>query len=284
MATFYNQATLSYNGNTTTSNITTGEIVEILTAAKTAVTDTYRANGRITYIVSIVNSDDEDFTGLTVTDNLGAYAYNTTTLRPLEYVDGSIKYFVNGVLSASPVITATSPLTITGITVPANGNAILVYEADVNEFAPLDTDAVITNTATITGADLTAPITAVETVRAENNAFLTISKSLTPSTVAENGQLTYTFIIQNSGNTEAGADDNVVLTDTFIPILKNITVTFNGTTWVEGVNYTYNETTGEFATIGGQITVPAAAFTRDTTTGALIVNPGVSTLTVTGTI
>ena len=56
MATFYNQATLSYNGNTTTSNITTGEIVEILSAAKTAVTDTYRANGRITYIVSIVNS------------------------------------------------------------------------------------------------------------------------------------------------------------------------------------------------------------------------------------
>lgn len=70
MATFYNQATLSYNGNTTTSNITTGEIVEILTAAKTAVTDTYRANGRITYIVSIVNSGAEDFTGLTVTDNL----------------------------------------------------------------------------------------------------------------------------------------------------------------------------------------------------------------------
>ncbi len=26
MATFYNQATLSYNGNTTTSNITTGEL------------------------------------------------------------------------------------------------------------------------------------------------------------------------------------------------------------------------------------------------------------------
>lgn len=255
-----------------------------MTAAKTAVTDTYRANGRITYIVSIVNSGAEDFTGLTVTDNLGAYTYNTVTLRPLEYVEGSVKYFVNGVLSASPVITATSPITITGITVPANGSAILVYEADVNEFAPLDTDAVITNTATITGAGLTSPITAVETVRAENNAFLTISKSLTPSTVTENGQLTYTFIIQNSGNTEAGADDNVVLTDTFIPILKNITVTFNGTTWVEGVNYTYNETAGEFASIGGQITVPAAAFTRDTTTGALIVNPGVSTLTVTGTI
>lgn len=61
MATFYNQATLSYNGNTTTSNITTGELVEILSATKTAVTDTYQSEGRITYVVSIVNTDTEDF-------------------------------------------------------------------------------------------------------------------------------------------------------------------------------------------------------------------------------
>lgn len=284
MATFYNQATLSYNGNTTTSNITTGEIIEILSATKTAVTDTYRTGGRITYIVSIVNAGDDDFTDLTVTDNLGAYTYNNTRLTPLDYVDGSIKYYLDGVLQAAPVITSTSPLTITGISVPADGNTILVYETDTNEFAPLDNEAVITNTATITGADLPAPITAVETVRAENNAFLTISKSLTPSTVTENGQLTYTFIIQNSGNTEAGADDNVVLTDTFLPVLRDITVTFNDVTWVEGTNYTYNEATGLFTTIGGQITVPAATYTRDATTGALIVNPGVSTLTVTGTI
>ena len=52
MATFYNQATLSYNGNTTTSNITTGELVEILSATKTAVTDTYQSEGRITYVAA----------------------------------------------------------------------------------------------------------------------------------------------------------------------------------------------------------------------------------------
>ena len=135
MATFYNQATLSYNGNTTTSNITTGELVEILSATKTAVTDTYQSEGRITYVVSIVNTDTEDFTGLTVTDNLGAYTYNAQTLTPLDYVEGSVKYFTNGVLQAAPVLTATSPLTITGITVPAGGNTTIVYETDVNDFA-----------------------------------------------------------------------------------------------------------------------------------------------------
>lgn len=284
MATFYNQATLSYNGNTTTSNITAGELVEILTAAKTAVTDTYQSGGRITYIISIVNSGTDNFSTLTVTDNLGAYAYNTQTLTPLDYVEGSVKYFINGVLQAAPVITSTSPLTITGISVPAGGNTTLVYETTANEFAPLESEAAITNTATITGQELATPITAVETVNTENSAFLTISKSLTPSTVTENGQITYTFIIQNSGNTEAETADNVVLTDTFIPILKNITVTFNGVTWTEGTNYNYSEVTGLFTTIGGQITVPAATYTRDTATGALIINPGVSTLTVTGTI
>ena len=69
MAAFYNQATLSYNGNTTTSNITTGEILEVLSATKTALRDTYNANERVTYIISILNSGNTAFTGLTVTDN-----------------------------------------------------------------------------------------------------------------------------------------------------------------------------------------------------------------------
>ena len=34
MATFTNQATLTYSGGTTRSNITTGELLEVLTASK----------------------------------------------------------------------------------------------------------------------------------------------------------------------------------------------------------------------------------------------------------
>ena len=34
MATFTNQATLTYNGNVITSNIATGEIIEVLSATK----------------------------------------------------------------------------------------------------------------------------------------------------------------------------------------------------------------------------------------------------------
>ena len=39
MATFYNQATLSYNGTVASSNITSGEILEVLSVEKSAVSD-----------------------------------------------------------------------------------------------------------------------------------------------------------------------------------------------------------------------------------------------------
>ena len=85
------------------------------------------------------------------------------------------------------------------------------------------------------------------------------------------------------GNTSAAATDNAVVTDIFDPVLSDISVTFNNEAWTEPVNYTYNEATGSFATVAGQITVPAATYSQDET-GAWVVNPGVSVLRVTGTI
>lgn len=74
MATFTNQATLTYSGGTTSSNITTGELLEVLTASKTAVVPTYRSGRPITYLITLVNSGAAALNGLTVTDDLGGYA------------------------------------------------------------------------------------------------------------------------------------------------------------------------------------------------------------------
>ena len=82
MATFTNQATLTYNGQTTTSNVTVGELVETLTAAKTAVVPTYDPDGRVTYVISLVNSGAAPLAGLTVTDDLGGYTFNGATVYP----------------------------------------------------------------------------------------------------------------------------------------------------------------------------------------------------------
>ena len=80
------------------------------------------------------------------------------------------------------------------------------------------------------------------------------------------------------------ATDNAAITDDFDPILTNLVVTFNGITWTEGVQYNYNEATGLFTTVPGQITVPAATYTQDPVTGAYALTPGIATLVVTGTI
>lgn len=283
MASFTNFATLSYNGGTTNSNIVTGEILEALTAVKTAVSANYSAGDRITYALSLVNTGTTAVMDYTVTDNLGGYTVGANTVYPLAYNAGTVRYYINGVLQTAPAVTAGPPLTVTGLTVPAGGNAVLIYETTATNVAPLATGNSITNTATITGGGLTNPITAQATVETASSAELTISKALSPTTVTENGQITYTFVISNTGNTEATAADNVIVTDTFDPILRNIAVTYNGTAWTEGTNYTYSATTGVFATQAGQITVPAASFTQNAD-GTFTVTPGTATLVITGTI
>ena len=82
----------------------------------------------------------------------------------------------------------------------------------------------------------------------------------------------------------ATAEDTIIVTDTFDPRLKNISVTYNGTAWKEGVNYTYSEATGLFTTATGQITVPAAAYSQDAQTGAWTLTPGTAVITVKGTV
>ena len=283
MAQFTNQAQLSYNDTIVNSNIAIGEIIGSLTVTKTAVRDTYAQVDTVAYVINIVNTGSA-LTNLTVTDNLGAYAFGKTSLVPLTYVDGSVNYFINGVPQPDPTVTATgTDLVITGISVPADSNVAIVYEAVTNQYAPLSPDSEITNTATVSGAGIT-PVSASETINAESGPLLTITKSISPVPVSENGTVNYTFLIQNLGNEETDDDDNVILTDIFDPILTDITVSYNGTTWTEGTEYTYNEATGVFTTTAGAITVPAATYTQDAQTGVWQLTPGSVTLTVTGTI
>ncbi|MBQ4509464.1 MAG: hypothetical protein II984_01960 [Clostridia bacterium] len=283
MATFTNQAQLTYRDTVTNSNIAVGEVLEVLSVTKTAISNIYGANDTVTYIINIINTGATAISGLTVTDNLGAYAFDTSTLVPLVYTDGSIRYFVNGVLQVAPAVTVAGDLVINGITVPANGNAALIYEVSTNEFAPLADGSTITNTATVTGSGV-GTISDSETISVASTPDLTITKSISPVPVNDNGTVTYTFVIQNTGNTPVVATDNSFITDVFNPILTNVTASFNGALWTEGAEYNYNETTGLFESVPGSITVPSATFTQDPVTGVVSVTPGTSTVVVTGTI
>lgn len=283
MAFFTNQAQLRYGNEITNSNITVGEIQEVLTVTKTAVKETYRQGGTVTYIISIVNAGTAEYTGLTLSDDLGSYDFGATTRTPLDYSAGTIRYYQNGVLQTAPTVEAGPPLTITGVNVPAGGNATIVYETRLNAYAPLQLEAEITNVVTVSGTCVSG-ITASETVSAVAEPVLSITKSVNPVPVTECGRLTYTFVIQNTGNVPADSTTEVSVTDTFDPVLRNLTVTFNGTAWTAPTNYTYDETTGMFTTVLGEVTVPAATYTQNSETGEWSTSSGVSTLIVTGTI
>ena len=284
MAIFSNQATLTYNGNTTNSNIAYGEILDVLAVTKTSVEGVYAPGQPVTYVVTLRNTGTAPLTALTVTDDLGGYDLNGFTLYPLTYEAGSAAVFVDGVPQPAPAVTAGPPLTVTGLTVPAGGDLVLVYQARANEFADPTATGTIVNTVTVTGDGLSAPGTATATVTGTAAPRLTITKSISPAQVVDNDRVTYTFLIQNTGNEAVIATDNAAITDTFDPILTDLAVTFNGAAWTEGVQYTYSGATGLFTTVPGQITVPAATYVQDPVTGAYTLTPGVVTLTITGTI
>ena len=285
MATFFNQASLSYGGNIVNSNTTEAELLSGLGLTKTAITTSYGPGESIVYAITLSNMGNTAYNDLTIVDNLGSYTLpGGGNAVPLTYVDGSILYYLNGVLQAAPTVTATGDLQISGINLPANSTATFIYETEANEFAPVAAASDITNISSVDGGTGVGVLTATATVPVEEEPSLTIAKAVCPQVVTDNGQLTYTLIVQNLGNTPILATDGVIVSDVFNPILTGITVTLNGTALAEGTGYTYNAATGEFATTDGTVTVPAATYTQDATTGAITTTPGVAVITVTGTV
>ena len=172
---------------------------------------------------------------------------------------------------------------ISGLVAPAGGNLIIIYTASVTSSAPLGIGATIENTVTVDGTGTTA-ITASATVVPAQIADLTITKSVSPVSVTENGTLTYTFLIQNFGSEEASTDADVTVTDTLDPVLTSLTATLDGAPLALTTGYTYDELTGAFATVPGVITVPAATFSQDARSGEWSTTPGTAVLTISGIV
>lgn len=279
MPAFTNQAKLSYDSRTALSNIANGNISDPFVLTKTAVNDDYIFGDDVTYVLTITNSSASALTNVTVTDDLGAYSYGPIpiTVYPLTYV-GPILYSINGTPQA-PIVPVSSTPTLAFVvpSVPAGGNATLIYEVDVNQYAPLDVGDSIVNTAAIPSL---SGITAEEEIFTEDIPLLSICKSISPDPVIDNQPATFTFIVNNYGNT---ASTDVVFTDTFNPILTGVVVKVDGVTQTLGVDYTYNAGTGVLTTVTGHLTVPEATYAQDSS-GIVTTTPGYITIVVTGIV
>lgn len=292
MATFSNLATLSFNGTTTNSNLVTGEILEDVMVSKIHVNPNYFTGDDITYAVTIRNLTDQPLTGITLTDDLGRYNYGTNELYPLDFIPFSVRLFNDGTMSMDFSVTMQKPLTITGLSVAANGVTMVLYTAKVNQYAPVTFGSRITNTATVSYAQSNAESTATSTIYPRPTTELAVHKSLEPKVVGQDRSITYRFEIENSGTlptnmvseTERRCNDTALqLIDIFQPKLTLSSVSLNGEALTKTVDYQYDSGTGKFVTMPNRIVVPAATFRRGDD-GTVIVEPGKAVLVIKGTL
>lgn len=280
MAIITNQANLTYTYGTTTatvvSNVAETERNAGLSAEKRALESAYREGATLTYLISLKNLGAAAVENLVIADNLGAYtpAGAAAPVMPLTF-SGNATLYIDGAFSEelAPVETENG-VQFTIPSVPAGADALLVYQAAVNGFAPLASGSAITNTATV-GDE---PLTVSATVPVADYADVSIEKEMSPNPITDGDTMTVTFTIENRGNAEA---TDLQLTDDFPLALSDVAVTVNGApmTAFSFENNTLTLPSGTQTTMS----VPAATFTQDET-GATSVTPGVLTVVMTGTV
>lgn len=281
-----NFATVRYTSGgtaaTRVSNVAQTELTSSVTFTKATLGNSYNADDTVTYILTIANTSTTAFNTVTITDNLGSFEENGTFYTPLTYVGPAVLLVDGQDVSANLTVDASAPASLV-FTIPAlaaGATANIIYRAEVNDFAPLDVDSTITNTATLTTESDCADGTASATITVAPAADVSVFKQMTPNPVICGDTVTYTIRIFNYGNIPA---EDVQLVDAFDPAPTNITVSRNGVL-LPDIAYTYE---GGVLTVpsGTELdTVPAATFTRDATTGEVIVTPGVLEYVITGTI
>ena len=282
MATIINQANLSYTYGAVTANVlsnpATTERTETIAIEKRVLENAYRAGGSLTYLIAVQNSGAAAVQDLAVQDDLGAFtpAGASAPVAPLSTA-GPAALYLDGVFSENLTpVTDASGVTFTIPSLPAGSNALIVYRAQVNGFAPLEEGGEITNTASVAVSD--DPLTASATVPVDSYADVSIEKEMSPNPVGAGAQLLVTFTIENRGNVEA---TDLVLTDDFPVTLSDVAVSVNG---APVTDFTFeNNTLTLPASDQTVLTVPAASF-ETSETGAVTVTPGTMTVTVTGTI
>ena len=285
MPTIENFATVRYTSGgitaTKTSNLAQIELDSSLGFTKSTLGNSYSSGSPVTYILSVTNNATATVTNLTLTDDLGTFTYGAEELTPLTYLSPAL-LLINGQDATAQLIvdsTATNQVVFTIPSLAPGATANVIYNAQPNSYAPLQSESTIVNSATLTSDAECADGSATATVTVLSAADVEIVKCMSPNPIVCGDTINYTIRIFNYGNIAA---EDVVLTDTFSPAPENILVYRNGVL-LEATAYTYVGGTLTVPATGGDV-IPAATFTRDAVTGEVIVTPGMVEYVVTGTI
>lgn len=282
-----NQAILSYRCGETAcsvaSNIATASLRGPLSARLAALETTYRAGQELALYLMLENVGSSALSNIALADDLGAFTLpGPATVIPLDIV-GTVRLFIDGrfIAHLTPEF-AGDGARFSILSLPAGANALVLYKARVNSFAPLATGSTITVNAVATAPGISEGVLCSLTLTVADYADVSILKAMSPNPVVEGGALTCQFTIYNYGNSPA---EGLVLSDQFSPAPLTISVAADGAP-INNACFRYNE--GHFiypqACSGMAPSVPAASFTQDPETGFVAVNPGMMLLTVTGII
>ena len=247
-STISNTASISASGATTVqssaANVTVvAASAPILTLTKSVSPTISAPGGVVTYTLAYENTGGSA-TNVVLTDVLPT---NMT------YVANSAS--LNGSYAA-----ASTTLSWTLGTLPANGTGQVTFQATVAATAAVG--STINNTATIsaTGATALTSNTATLTINAVILPILTLTKSVSPASAGLGSVVTYTLAYDNTGGTAT----NVVLSDT---LPSNVTYVANSA----GENATYDDNTDTLSwSLGtlptgnsGQVTFQMTVVTTD---------------------
>lgn len=283
MTRITNKAYLTYNNGVATvsgvSNTAAAVLESPFTAEKTCLSQTYSANEELVFVLSLTNSSCQNAARVRVSDDLGTFRSCCACVTPLTY-EGSAQLYINGIYESElEAAIFKNHIRFTIPLVPACCNAVIIYKARANEYAPLSADSEIINTASWTADAFCEPVTASNTVYASQTAQVQIQKSITPSVITCGGAVLYTFTLFNYGNTDA---TDIVLTDCFAPVPSSIGVS------VDSIALR----AGEYSFINGSLTLPCPASSyrlrvpkasfEISDCGQVEVSPGVVTIEVTG--
>ena len=214
---------------------------------------------------------------VSIQDNLGG-----NTDRLLEYIAGSAKMFRNSTLvGVAP--TATAPLTLVIPDTLAPGETVIFsYVAKVKGSIDSSIEEIV-NEATVVGHEtsVAGPTITVDpapnlTIPKADYAEVTIKKSVDKENIFVGDPLTYTFRLENSGNTEA---TGVVITDN---LPEKFTIT-SVTSETNGVSTTF-EATDYSLDAANKLVLPTSVTKTISVPASTAAGSGLTTVTIVGQI
>lgn len=274
------QITYSYNGNqdTVLSNQTNTALIDEYTVSltKTPVSTEVRIGDNATYVLTMTNTGSGALYNPSITDDLGT---GQGTTAPLSYKTGSALFYINGKEASGTAAATDNSVTFTSTAVlQPNDILTVVYEASTSAAQA----EIITNTAEASansGSSTGAAVSATASAQITPQAYANVSvfKSADKSSVVSGDALTYTFTLLNTGGIEA-ADIKLVdaLPSEFT--INSVSYEINGdVTQIPASEYTI--------TAPNTLTLPSDTSTLTIEVPAATqAGPGVTTITVTGTV